>query len=110
LGRECGIDEVVPHVAPIVSLVRAAAAADPEMETLLAEINAERLDRMHHNAQRLAERGPLREGMTVERARDIMYAYTASQWYEMLVVEQHWTVDDYGDFIFRGLVAELLES
>ena len=42
--------EVMPRVAPITLLVRAAAATDPDMGGLLAEINDERLQRMHHNA------------------------------------------------------------
>ena len=52
--------EVMPRVAPIILLVRAAAATDPDMGRLLAEINDERLQRMHHNASQLANHGPLR--------------------------------------------------
>ena len=52
--------EVMPRVAPIILLVRAAAATDPDMGRLLAEINDERLQRMHHNASRLIKAGQLR--------------------------------------------------
>ena len=52
--------EVMPRVAPIILLVRAAAATDPDMAGCSTEINDQRLTRMHHNASRLANHGPLR--------------------------------------------------
>ncbi len=84
-------NEVMPRVAPITLLVRAAAATDPEMGALLAEINDERLARMHHNAVRLARLGPLRTGMSIEQARDVMFTFTAPELYEILVMHQQWT-------------------
>jgi AcrR family transcriptional regulator len=102
--------EVMPKVAPVTLLVRAAAATDPEMGALLAEINDERLKRMHHNAVRLTRLGPLRTGMSIEQARDVMFTFTAPELYEILVMHQRWTLDHYADFIFRGLLAELLDE
>jgi AcrR family transcriptional regulator len=101
--------EVMPRVAPIILLVRAAAATDPDMGRLLTEINDERLQRMHHNASQLANHGPLRNKMSTEQARDVMFAYTAPELYEILVTHQRWPIDHYADFIYRGLVAELLD-
>ncbi len=46
--------EVAPRIAPIMLLVRSAAAADPEMAGLLAEVDAARLSRM--TAQRAQPR------------------------------------------------------
>lgn len=102
--------EVMPRVAPITLLVRSAAATDPEMAALLDEINDQRLHRMHHNAQRLADPGHLRAGLTTEQACDVMFAYTAPELYEILVSRQGWSIDQYADFIFRGLTAELIED
>jgi AcrR family transcriptional regulator len=102
--------EVMPRVAPIILLVRAAAATDPDMGRLLAEINDERLQRMHHNASQLTNHGPLRDGMSTGQARDVMFAYTAPELYEILVTHQQWPIDHYADFVYRGLVAELLDD
>ena len=102
--------EVMPRVAPIILLVRSAAATDPDMAELLDDITDQRLTRMHHNARRLAGRGQLRPGMTTEQARDVMFAYTSPDFYDILVTRQNWSVDQYGDFIYRGLVAELLSA
>ena len=100
--------EVAPQVAPIILLVRIAAATDAEMSLLLTEINDERLHRMHHNARRLAARCTLRHGLTIDGAGEIMFAFTSPELYEILVIRQRWSLDHYGDFLERGLAAELL--
>ena len=102
--------EVMPRVAPIVLLVRAAAASDPEMAVLLTEINEQRLQRMHHNASRLTDHQGLRAGIGTEHVRDVLFAYTAPELYEILVTRQRWSINRYADFIYRGLVAELLDD
>jgi len=101
--------EVAPRVAPIMLLVRSAAATDADMAALMTEMASQRLDRMAHNARRLAVRGSLRRGVTLERARDVLFAYTAPELYEVLVIHRRWSLEEFGDFIYRGLVAELLE-
>jgi len=102
--------EVMPRVALIILLVRAAAASDPDMGDLLAEISDERRKRMQHNASRLVHAGPLRADITLEQAGDVLYAFTAPEIYEILVIHRHWSTDRYVDFIYRGLVAELLDD
>jgi hypothetical protein len=39
-----------------------------------------------------------------------MVAFTAPDFYDILVTRQKWTIDQYADFIYRGLVAELLPT
>jgi AcrR family transcriptional regulator len=102
--------EVMPRVAPIILLVRSAAATDSDMAALLDDVNEQRLNRMHHNARRLNDRGQLRHGVTTDQARDVMFAFTAPDFYDILVTRQGWSIDQYGDFIYRGLVAELLST
>src|SRR5207249_810687 len=48
--------EVTPRFAPVVLLIRAAAGSSPEMADLLAQLDAERLDRMAHQARYLHDR------------------------------------------------------
>jgi AcrR family transcriptional regulator len=98
--------EVAPRFAPVMLLVRAAAATDPEMASLLAEIEAQRRDRMAHNAAVLARH--LREGVTLDRARDVLLAYTAPELFELLVLRQEWPVEEYAEFGRRGIAAQLL--
>src|SRR6476620_422451 len=61
--------EVMPRVAPLLLLIRDAAATDPEVTELLDEMDADRLRRMTDNARRLVEGGRLEAGLTVEDVR-----------------------------------------
>jgi len=99
---------VAPRVAPILLLLRAAAATDPMMAGLQAEMDAGRLRRMTRNASHLAEAGHLRDGITVQHAAEIMWAYTSPELYEMFVLTRGWPLQRYTDFIADALIAALL--
>ncbi len=103
--------EVSPIVSPMVLLLReaAAAAGDPELASLLEEIDAQRLARMRHNAKVLADRGFLRRGVSVEHAADLMWTLTAPQLYELLVVQRGWAAARFGAFVADTMIAALLE-
>jgi AcrR family transcriptional regulator len=100
--------EVAPELAPILLLVRGAAATDPDMAALLAEAEAQHRERMRHNARRLQQRGWLRRGVGVARATDILWAYSSTELYELLVVKSGWPLKRYGEFVGDALVAALL--
>jgi AcrR family transcriptional regulator len=100
--------EVAPRIAPIMLLVRSAAAADPEMAGLLTEIDAARLSRMTRNARNLAATGHLRHDITVEQAGEVMWTYSSPELYELLVVTRGWPLQRYGAFIAEALIAALL--
>jgi AcrR family transcriptional regulator len=100
--------EVAPEVAPILLLVRGAAATDPDMAALLAEAEAQRRERMRHNARRLQQRGWLRPGVGLARATDILWTYSSAELYDLLVVRSGWPIKRYGEFIGDALVAALL--
>jgi len=102
------VTEVAPLVAPISLLMRTAAATDPEMAVVLEEQDHVRLARMEHNARQLFERGDFREGVTLEHARDVLWAYSSAELYELLVIRQRWPLDIYGQFVAEGMIAALL--
>ena len=99
--------EVGQRAAPVLALVRAAAAADPEAAALLAEIDAGRLARMRHNAEALARRGHLRPGLSVERAAQLMVAISGSL-HDPLVGDAGWSAVEYSEVVERLLTAALL--
>ena len=101
--------EVAPRIAPILLLVGAAATADPEMARLQSQLNAQRLERMTHNARSLANTGYLRADVTVERAGEILWTYSSPELYELLVLTRGWPLDGYGKFIADAMIAALLE-
>lgn len=102
------LTEVAPLGAPVVLLIRTAAATDPEMAALLEEVHEQRLDRMEENARRLQERGWLRDGVTLDEARDVLWFYSSPELYELLVLRRGWSVERFGDLAARAMIAALL--
>ncbi|MGH2867250.1 MAG: TetR/AcrR family transcriptional regulator [Solirubrobacteraceae bacterium] len=100
--------EIAPRVSPILLLIRDAAATDPEVGTLLAEMDADRLRRMIDNARRLRDAGHLRTGTTLAQAADILWTYSSPELYELLVLRRGWTAPRYGRFIADAMINALL--
>jgi len=73
--------EVSSVVTPIRLLIRSAAGTDPEMSALLEDSDKDRLDRAHHHARFLADRGFLREAS--RWTRPPMCSGPAVQWSSM---------------------------
>lgn len=100
--------EVMPRVAPILLLIHAAAATDPEVGVLTDEMDADRLLRMTLNARRLHDGGNLRGGTTIAQAADVLWTYSAPELYELLVLRRGWSRNRYGSFVADALINALL--
>jgi len=100
--------EVAPRVAPVLLLVRGAAATDPELADLQAEMDLDRLTRMTRNARALAKGKHLRSGITLAAAADVLWTYSSPEIYELLVIRRGWSVERYARFIADGMIAALL--
>ena len=99
--------EVAPRVAPILLIVHAAAAHDREIAVLQKELDDARRARMIDNARRIANAGHLPDGISIERAGDILWTYSSPQVYDLLVLRSGWNLDQYADFIADGVTAHL---
>jgi AcrR family transcriptional regulator len=102
--------EVAPLAAPILLLIRAAAATDSEMAALLREVDQGRLERMESNARRLAELGGLRDGLTIEEIRDVLWTYSSAELYELLVLRRCWSLERYAEFAANAMTAALVAN
>ena len=102
--------EVAPRVAPVLLLVRDAAASDPQLATLQDEMDAARLTRMTHNARTLLNGGHLRKGITLDGATDVLWTYSSPELFELLVVRRGWSIERYGQFIADAMIAALLPA
>jgi AcrR family transcriptional regulator len=102
--------EVAPRTAPILLLVRSAAAVDPDLAALDEEMERDHLARMTHNARYLVDGGHLRPGITPERARDVLVAYSSAELYDLLVVRRGWSVEEWGEFVAEAMIAALLPN
>ncbi len=100
--------EVAPRTAPIVLLIRSAAGTDPDMAGLLAEVDDQRLRRMEQNARTLYERHALRPEITLEEARDVLWASSSPELFELLVLRRGWSADRFAAFQAALMIALLL--
>ncbi len=100
--------ELAPEVAPVMLLVRGAAATDPDMAALLAEAEGQRRTRMRRNARLLQQRSWLRPGIGLAQATDILWTYSSPELYDLLVLKSGWPVKRYGEFIGNALIDALL--
>lgn len=98
--------EVMPMVAPILLLIRAAATTDTDMAALLADTDAQRRTRMRHNAQ--VVKGHLRAGLSLSTATDILWTYSSPDMYDLLVLRGGWSLRRYSRFLADSMIAALL--
>ncbi len=100
--------EVGAEVTPIQLLIRSAAGVDPDAAALLKEISAHRLKRMRYHARFLAERGYLRDGVSVAQAADVIWTCTSAELYELLVLQRGWPLRRFERFVSDFMIASLL--
>ena len=92
------------------ALLAAARAGEPELQGFAATIDRERLAGAAAVAAHLAETGALAPGLSVDRARDLIWLHTAPDTYRLLVLERGWTLDEYERWFATSLAAALLPS
>jgi len=100
--------EVAPRVAPILLLMRDAAAVDAEAARLRDEMDADRLRRMTDNARRLRATGGVRPGITLAQTADVLWVYSAPELYELLVLRRSWSRKRFGRFVADAMADALL--
>jgi AcrR family transcriptional regulator len=100
--------EVSAVVSPVTRLVRAAAAADPDLTSLLQAHNDRREARARHHARFLKERGYLREGVSLGEATDVIWTCTSDELYDLLVGQRGWSRPRFARFLADFMITALL--
>src|SRR6266540_666021 len=95
-------------VAAAQRVLVGAAAADPELAEVWAQLENERLAGMGRFAQRLADRGVLRPGLSAEDARNVLWTLNSMAVHDLLVVQRGWPPERYRDWLAHTLAAALL--
>jgi hypothetical protein len=101
--------EVAPRVTPILLLIRAAAAVDPDMAELHTATERQRRERMRHNAVRLLHIGGIRRGLDRDTITDILWIYSSPELFELLVLKSGWSADRYSTFAAESMLAALVD-
>ena len=93
---------------PIYEVLRGAASADPEIASLWERAKAQRLAGQRELLRIVAERAPLREGLTASAATDILYAVGSPETYRLLVVDRGWSAARFERWYAEALARLLL--
>jgi len=79
------------RVWPILQLIDEAGRAHPEVAELGRKTREELLTGVRRLARNLADKRALRDGLTVEKAADILWMFGIGVIYDALVKHRHWT-------------------
>jgi AcrR family transcriptional regulator len=89
----------------LFAVIRGAADADPEIAELWRRIQSD----FHANQRTIvAALGPLRPGLDVDRAADIMWTLNHPDVWQLLVAQRGWSADDWEEWFVATLRAQLL--
>ncbi|HZS12972.1 MAG TPA: helix-turn-helix domain-containing protein [Candidatus Dormibacteraeota bacterium] len=100
--------EVSRHTAGVTEAFRRAAAADPGIAELWEDFSQQRRRGQATVVELLAQRGPLRTGLSQSEAADVLWVLTDDALYSALVGERGWSHDRFaawcGDTMCRTLL------
>jgi AcrR family transcriptional regulator len=100
--------EILARVGPIMSVVRDAAAADPDMAAQWSANRDQRATAMRHLAGLLAARDGLRPGLTVEAATDAAYGLLSIELYLLLTGDRDWSPAHWQRWVTEQLTVALV--
>jgi AcrR family transcriptional regulator len=96
------------RVGPLLRVLEAAAASEPDLRKLQQEQDAERHAGLSRFARLLEEHGALREDLTPDRAADLIITLGSFATYDSLVATRGWTHDQYETWLADTLQHSLL--
>ena len=100
--------EIFGRIAPIMRVVRDAAAVDPHMAAQWNTNEQQRMTAFRLFAGLLADRHALTSGMSVDEAADIVFALLSIELYLLLTISRGWTPDRWEDWTAATLTSALL--
>jgi AcrR family transcriptional regulator len=93
----------------LMDILRGASVLAPELKKLEQEREKRRYERQGEYVKKLMKEKALAKGLTLQKARDILWALTGRDMYRMFVVERGWTPDEYEKWLAQLLVKSLLD-
>ncbi len=101
--------QVKARIAPLIEVIRAAAASDAEIDALWTTMQREFRDNQRQTIGALQRKGRLRQGLTEESATDLLYTLNHPTIYSMLVGQLGWSGEMYDAWLADTLIEQLLE-
>ncbi len=103
-----GIREIVQRAGPIFDVMRGAGTAEPEVAELYARIQEERRRNMARVVGWVAANGPLRDGLSMDDAADVVWTLTSADVHRLLTADSGWPEERYERWLGDTLIASLL--
>lgn len=102
--------EAKQRIAPLFTVIRAAAPVDPDIAALWKRIQTE----FHANQRALVEslhkKGALKAGLDVDRGADILWTLNNPDVWQLLVGERGWTPEQHEHWLRELACAQLLRD
>jgi AcrR family transcriptional regulator len=102
-----GTREILGRVAPIMPLIAAAAATDPEIAAQWPEGPDPRYTVQYAAAEALAGKPDTRPGLSVEMAADLLFGLLSPQLYLIFVRDRDWSPDTWEAWARTALISQL---
>jgi AcrR family transcriptional regulator len=92
-----------------MDIFRGAVVIAPEFKELEKEREMRRYSRQEVTIKAMAKEKSLAKGLSIAKARDILWAFTGRDMYRMFVVEQGWTSNEYENWLAHSLITALID-
>ncbi|MFE3456210.1 TetR/AcrR family transcriptional regulator [Nocardiopsis aegyptia] len=102
-----GTRRILERVAPVMPLIAAASATDPEIAAQWPQGEEPRYTVQHAAAEAMADKPDLRPGVTVETAADLLFGLLSPQLYLVFVRDRDWSPQRWEDWALQTLRAQL---
>jgi AcrR family transcriptional regulator len=100
-----GTADLLERTRQINDVLTQAAAVDPDAAALRDDIELrQRREAMHILAEWFSRTGPLRDGMTIDRAADILWVLTSPEVHQLYRKHCAWSADEYADWLTTALL------
>ncbi|MEU4532546.1 TetR family transcriptional regulator [Micromonospora ureilytica] len=102
-----GTREILGRVAPIMPLIAAAAATDPEIAAQWPDGPDPRYTVQYAAAEALAGKPDIRPGLSIDMAADLLFGLLSPQLYLIFVRDRGWSPDTWEEWARTALTSQL---
>jgi AcrR family transcriptional regulator len=107
-GFAQGIAQIMHRAAPVFEMMRTAAKTEPEIEQRLERLLQERLENLTGFVRHLSSNGPLRPGLDVPTAGEIVWTQTSPEVFVLLTRDRGLSTEKYAAWLEETLKRLLL--
>jgi AcrR family transcriptional regulator len=90
---------MLERLAPIWQVVMEAAPSDPEVSSIVAELQRRHVGSMQLVIEHIAGAGRLRPAISKDAASDVLWAMNSPEFYRLLVVGRGWTAEMFENWL-----------